>query len=148
MDFRARPNNDYLLNAKWQELYILTEHWQSDVEFFKDELTFLQTLFDKYFQYLSAEENIQETKVIAAMLEGIKTEQAALSAQVSRHLIHISELIKNPFVQNEPLFRAEHIELENRFVEFVKRFKEIKRKLFQIAERASKIEKKKHQLAP
>lgn len=27
MDFRARPNNDYLLNAKWQELYILTEHW-------------------------------------------------------------------------------------------------------------------------
>jgi hypothetical protein len=148
MDFRARPNNDYLLNAKWQELYVLTEHWQSDLEFFKDELSFFQTLFDKYFQYLIAEENIKETKITVALFEAVKAEQTTLNMQVARHLIHISELMKNPFVQNEPQFRAEHIALETRFVEFVKCFRDFKQKLFSIAERSSKVEKNKHQLAP
>lgn len=146
MDFRIRPNSNYLLNAEWQELYILTEHWQSDVEFFKDELAFFQRLFDKYFQYLVAEDSVNETRVVAALLEKIKKEYSKLSTQVGRRLTHIGELIKNPFVQNEPQFRTEHMELENKFASFVKRFREVKQKVFAIADHASKVEKGKHLL--
>jgi hypothetical protein len=63
-------------------------------------------------------------------------------------LKHISELLKNPFAQDESQFRTEHIDLENRFVDFVKSFREVKQKLFAVVERASKQEKQKHQLTP
>lgn len=146
MEFRLRPTSNYLLQGDWEELYVLTEHWRSDFDYFRDELSFFQLLFDKYFEHLISPDKIKEAREVAALLKSLKAEHTTLTIQVDNHLMHISDLLKNPFVQNESQFRDEHILLEDQFVDFVKRFRETKKKLFSVVERVSKNEKQKHLL--
>lgn len=44
-----RPKGDFSWTAEYQQLYILSEHWLSELQFYKDELKFLNHLIDKYF---------------------------------------------------------------------------------------------------
>ena len=36
-EYRMRPKDSYLQNSQWQELYVLTQHWKSDLLFYKDD---------------------------------------------------------------------------------------------------------------
>ena len=40
-----------------KELYILTKHWKSDLEFYKDDLRFLHNLVDKYLIWITKKES-------------------------------------------------------------------------------------------
>jgi len=40
-NFRNRPKYNYIHEADWQQLIILTEHWKSDLLFYKDDIRFL-----------------------------------------------------------------------------------------------------------
>ncbi len=33
-----RPKGKFIQEANWQELYVLTQHWKKDLEFYKDDL--------------------------------------------------------------------------------------------------------------
>ena len=46
----------------WQEMYVLSEHWRSDLEFYKDDLLFLHHLVDKYFIWITKSENLELVK--------------------------------------------------------------------------------------
>lgn len=46
----------------WQEMYIITERWQSDLAFFNDELSFFRKLINKYLLWLVDEKNIEHPK--------------------------------------------------------------------------------------
>ena len=50
--------------ANWQELYILSKHWKSDLEFFKDDLRFLHHLVDKYIIWITKKENLEMVTAI------------------------------------------------------------------------------------
>lgn len=43
-NFSLRPKGDFTWSAEYQQLYILTEHWESDLQFYKDDLQFLHHL--------------------------------------------------------------------------------------------------------
>jgi hypothetical protein len=73
MEFRSRPKSDYLQSAHWQELHALATHWKSDMNFFEDELRFIDLLIDKYFRALIEQENIAKLKVVASKLGEVKT---------------------------------------------------------------------------
>lgn len=65
-DFRNRPKGNYIFETDWQELYVLTEHWKSNLLFYTDDLKFLNHLIDKYFMWMTKKENIdlvRETEV-------------------------------------------------------------------------------------
>ena len=47
-DFRIRPKDNYINEASWEQLYVLTEHWKSDLVFYHKDLRFLHLLIDKY----------------------------------------------------------------------------------------------------
>jgi hypothetical protein len=147
MEFRTRPKSNYLLNAEWQELHVLTAHWQSDIIFFEDELRFLNLLFDKYFSALIDKENIEKTKVVAARLADIKTKHGSVAQRITRHLHHIEELMINPFAQDASAFRDEHAALEDDLAGFVKAFKDVKHDVFELTERIARTEKAKHLIA-
>ncbi len=144
MEFRTRPKSNYLLNAEWQELHVLTTHWQSDMIFFEDELRFIDVLFDKYFSALIEKENIEKTKAIAGKLSNVKASRGSLAIRIEKHLHHIEELMINPFPQDASEFRTEHAALEDDLTMFVKSFREMKRELFELTERIARTEKAKH----
>jgi hypothetical protein len=144
MEFRTRPKSNYLLNAEWQELHVLTTHWQSDMIFFDDELRFINLLFDKYFSALIDKENIENTKIVAGKLAEVKSRHDTLGQRITKHLQHIEELMINPFAQDASAFRHEHATLEDDLAAFVKSFREVKHELFQLTERIARTEKAKH----
>ncbi len=58
--------------VNWQELYILTDHWKSDLEFYKDDLRFLHHLIDKYIIWITKDDNLNLVKNIQKNLFEIR----------------------------------------------------------------------------
>jgi paraquat-inducible protein B len=144
MELRTRPKSNYLQSAEWEELHVLTTHWQSDMAFFEDELRFIDVLFDKYFNSLIDPENMDKTKAIATNLSHVKSSRESLSSRIAGHLRHIKELMTNTLTQDEAMFRQEHGRLEDDLTEFVKSFRKVKQEIFQLTESIARTEKAKH----
>jgi hypothetical protein len=133
-DFRYRPKNNFIQTANWQELFTLTEHWKSDLLFYKDDLRFLHKLIDNYFMYISKKENIDLVLDIEVNLLKVDRQCASLLKKTNEHLHHISELIDNPFANHSAQFRTEHEILEDAFSQFVKDFRKNRKDVFGITE--------------
>lgn len=125
-----RPKGNFTWTAEYRELYILSEHWQSDLQFYKDDLHFLYHLIDKYFVWLINEDNLGEMRNLSSRLSETSRNCDRLLEKTSKHLTHLSELIDDPFKYDSHKFRSEHEELENEITSFVKKFREIKKETF------------------
>lgn len=146
MELRIRPKSDYLHKASWEDLYLLTEHWKSDIEFYRDESRFLRTLVDKYFIWLIEDGNIQMVQLLSNKLSKIITQKKAIYDKLNKHLNHLEELIENPFSHDSTKFRNEHSKLEDEFTVFVKNFKVIKKEIFAMTKHVIEDEKLHHLL--
>src|SRR5665811_322155 len=88
-DFRSRPKDQYIHEADWQQLYVLTEHWKSDLSFYEGDLKFLHHLIDKYFMWISKKEHIDMVREIEMNHYGLKVHSFGLATQ-SRPRGHFS----------------------------------------------------------
>ncbi|PZX94942.1 hypothetical protein DOS84_05175 [Flavobacterium aquariorum] len=129
-NFSLRPKGDFTWTAKYRELYILTEHWLSDLKFYKEDLHFLYHLVDKYFISLINKENLEEMRNLSSGLSETSINCDRLLEKTSKHLTHLAELIDDPFKYDSHKFRSEHEELENEISFFVKKFRKIKKETF------------------
>lgn len=133
-DFRNRPKDNYINEADWQKLYILTEHWKSDLKFYKADLWFLHHLIKNYFMWLTKDENIETVKAIDVNLLKVETQCRLLLDRTHKHLHHLAELMDNPFAYDSHKFRAEHEILEDDLVQFIKDFRKNRKEVFKISE--------------
>lgn len=143
-EFRIRPKSDYMHEASNESLFALTEHWQSDMAFYTDEIAFLQGLFDKYFVLMSKEDKIDLVQAEANELIKLNETCNSLKQRMEKHLEHLEELEENAFSHDEQAFRDEHAKLEDEFSAFVKRYREVKRNVFTISEEAMEAGKESH----
>lgn len=133
-DFRNRPNGNYLFNANWEELYILTKHWKSDLLFYKDDLNFLNNLIDKYLIWISNEKNSESVRKISnGVLETSKKCNDLLQG-IDKHLTDLANLIEAPFKYDTQQFRTEHQQLEDDITNFVKTFRTNRKEVFEVTE--------------
>jgi hypothetical protein len=130
MEQRIRPKGDFLNRATWTELYTLTEHWSSDLDFYLIELHFLRDLINKYFIWLSNDENIENVQHQKDMVIKMEKRLTEVSDKIKKHLGHLEELMENAFTQDEQIFRDEHALLEDQIVEFTKSFRNLKKEVF------------------
>jgi hypothetical protein len=130
----------------WISLSVLSEHWQSDLAFFKDELRFLRSLINKYFIWLMEEENIEKTRLLAKGITEMETQRNSFDQQVATHLQHLQRLIENPFAYDAHAIKQEHEKLENNISQFVKDFRVLKRETFDLTELVIESEKAQHLL--
>ncbi len=128
--FRSRPKSDYIQNSQWQELYILTEHWKSDLLFYKDDLKFLRHLVDKYFMWIKNQDNLDGVRSVGEAILKASRECDELLVRVDQHLSHLA----NSTEDDSKGFRMEHEELEDEIAEFVKEVRENRSQLFKITE--------------
>ena len=147
MELRTRPKSNYLHQAKWEELFVLAEHWKSDMEFCHDELTFLGSLVDKYHSSLINKEGIAQMKLISDKLSKAHGKQKEIVDKIDKHLIHLEDLMENPFSHDEQQFRDEHAFLEDHIADFIKEFRSIKNEIFTITKGVIRDEKFQHLLA-
>lgn len=133
-DFRNRPKDNYIQEADWDQLYVLTEHWKSDLLFFLDDLRFLHHLIDTYFLWISKKENIDMVRDIEVNLLDIDKQCAALIEKTNKHLHHLAALVDDPFLYRSDKFRNEHEILEDELAQFVKNFRANRKEIFTITE--------------
>lgn len=131
---------------EWVGLFILAEHWQSDLKFYAHESQFLRSLIDKYFMWLIDEKYINSTKKLAARLMKIEKRRSQMENSVAEHLKHLANLIQNPFPYDAQTFRDEHSGLEILLTAYLKDFRIIKKEIFLLTEQVIESEKVKHLL--
>lgn len=120
--------------TNWEELYVLTEHWKSDLLFYKDDLRFLHHLIDKYFIWITKAENLIMVKEIKADLLNLGKSCNDLLEKVGKHIIQIGYLVETPKRQDTRVFALEHQHLEQEITDFVKRFRKNRKEVFTITE--------------
>ena len=129
------PTEDnFVVEYTWQELYVLTKHWKSDIQFYKDDLKFLQRLINKYFIWVTKKENVAKVTKIENSLHKLTERCDGLIKSIDKHLEHLSNLINDPFKYDSQKFKVEHANLENEISEFIKIFREDKKETFAITE--------------
>ncbi len=148
MELRKRPKINYSPLEDWNEIHVLARHWQSDLEFYGDEIRFLCGLIDKYFIWLSEDENINLVRALSEKLLKLSTERKELSEKISAHLSQLARVIENVFPREEAQFRNEHVQLESRLSDFLKTFREVKKQVFAVTEQVMEEEKLKRLLTP
>ncbi|PRZ28124.1 hypothetical protein [Flavobacterium granuli] len=134
-NLRQRPKGDFTWQAQWQQLYILTEHWQSDLQFYKDDIRFLDHLIDKYFIFLTQKDNLDEMRELTKRLTDESKECDSLIEKTTTHLSHLGQLIDDPYKYDSHQFRGEHEKLEDAIAAFIKKFRKNKKETFAITEK-------------
>ncbi|MBD3638815.1 MAG: hypothetical protein HUJ25_15790 [Crocinitomicaceae bacterium] len=145
MELRLRPKkSDYMLQADTEALYVLTEHWNTDIDFYKDELKFLEDVIEEHFLWIIQSGKMPLVQVLKEQIGEAKTEVRKLDEQIKKHLMHLEELMENAFTHDEQKFREEHEKLEEKFGAFVKFFRELKTNLYSTVKDGIDKEKRKY----
>lgn len=145
-DYRLRPDDDFIGHAKLEELYVLTEHWLSDMEFYKEELRFFIHLVDRYFILLLKEEHINKAQIIVSNIRALERSSERITLQMKEHIKDIEEFYEYTEGYDDAQFRTDHADLEQEFVDFVQSITELKQDVFAISRRMIEIEKLTHLL--
>ena len=145
-NYRTRPKGDYIQHTDWDELYVLTKHWKSDLTFYKQDLNFLHKLLNKYFIWITKKENLDAVKTIGEGILKDKRTAAELLQKVDEHLSHIAQTIDDPFKHDSRIFREEHQELEDAIAIFHKTVRTNRKQVFAITEHIVDSESLEHLL--
>ncbi|TFG78703.1 MAG: hypothetical protein E4H26_01790 [Flavobacteriales bacterium] len=140
-NFRKRPKGSYIHEADWQQLYLLTENWKSDLEFYRDDLRFLQNMIDKYFKHMVKKESLDEVRDIEMLMVESGRDCDRLLKRTNTHLSHLGDLIDDLFKYDSHVFRKEHEKLEDDIADFVKEVRKNRIDVFTITEHVLETEK-------
>ncbi len=138
--FPAVPGNPDPKSGEWNERYAMTSHWQSDLNFYFDEMRFLNRVINKFFIWLSEEENVKMTRVMVNRITASEGQRNKLDQRMASHMQHIREILQNPFPYDDSVSRDEHMRLEEAFAVFVKNFRALKREVFALTEHVLETE--------
>ncbi len=134
-DLRARPKANFIQETDWQELYVLTNHWKSDLLFYKDDLKFMHHLIDKYFIWITKKGNLKDVQKVGTAILADSKACDDLIKRIEEHLSHLASLIDEPFKNDSGIFRDVHQELEDDITIFTKAVRKNRKQLFEVTER-------------
>ena len=140
-NYRSRPKGNYIQEATWQELYMLTENWKNDLEFYLLDIEFLERLVDTYLVKLLTNQNFDELRELQGELLERKKQCKKLLNYIQIHFSHIVDLIDNPIVYDALVFRAEHELLEEEISEFKIMLKAVRYTVFNMTKGVLESEK-------
>ncbi len=123
-----------LENGPWDELYVLTNHWVSDLQFYRDDLKFLNHLIEKYFIWLSKEENLQMIKELKLGLQETNKMVNDLLEKVSKHRNRLGLLVEDANRKDASVIIMEHEHLEEEIIRFVSFFRLNRKETFKLTE--------------
>lgn len=125
---------EFLKDGPWDELYVLTKYWISDLEFYRDDLLFLHHLIDKYFICITKQENLDLVKELKLGLQEMTASVNDLLEKVSRHHVRLGFMVEDSNKKDAGIIISEHQHLEEEMKRFVKSFRKNRKETFKISE--------------
>jgi hypothetical protein len=117
-NYRSRPKGNYIQEATWEELYMLTKSWKNTLEFYALELAFLESLLETYFVKLLLQQNFEMLQELQRDVSEAKKQCKNIQQKIEKHLDHIVDIIDEPFNYNTVTFRFSHDIFEDEIHEF------------------------------
>jgi hypothetical protein len=133
-NYSDNPTGTPFEYEKCKELYILTKHWKSDLEFYKNDLRFLHNLVDKYLIWITKKENLELVNTIRKKEFDLGLQCDNLLEEIKKHLNEGALIIKNSKGSNLENFKNNHLSLENNIAQFIKEFRENRKEVFKVTE--------------
>ncbi|GCC50361.1 hypothetical protein SanaruYs_05760 [Chryseotalea sanaruensis] len=135
MDFRKNQIELYpVLQTKREislaEMKINTEKWQSEINFYYDEINFYRKLMDNYFMWFIDEKYIEDTRKLISDLTKFEKKRFSLSQRLGRLVKQVTIAGENKYISNIPDCQQEYAELEILIFEFKKEFRCVKNEIF------------------
>jgi hypothetical protein len=124
----------FVKHKPWSELYVLTQHWKSDLEFYGDDLRFLHHLIEKYFMWITKPENLDMVKKLKAGLFNLKKTNSDLLDKVTGHRNTLGQMVEDFNKADAVNIKAEHEHLEGEMANFVALFRNNRKEVFAITE--------------
>lgn len=143
---RVRPDNNFMQTAKWEEIYVLGGHWQNELAFFRDELSFLDILVGRYLVWITTRENYNKAIKVSSSIASLSKTQKQLSEKVANHLKETAGRIRHASEENDAVLRDAHVALEEELTQLTKEFKALKKDVFMITEQIIEDEKEQNSL--
>lgn len=140
-DFRNRPKENFIQEANWNELYLLTESWKNDLDFYLFEIKFMESLIENRFSELLLFENLDELRELQIDVYELKNQCEHLLNNSKNNLESIVDIINDTYILNTSRFRSENEQLEENIIRFINKEREIKRCIFSMIKNI--LEKKK-----
>jgi hypothetical protein len=130
----------------WQAMYHFVEHWQSELYFYGDELRFFRNLLDKYFLWFIEESHLADTRTLTTRLQEQEKERERLVQKASQRGAYLGRLMANPLEYQARDYPEEQDELAGAMAAFALEQRQLKQRLYQLAEHILQSEKAKHLL--
>lgn len=124
------------LSARAQQYYVLSRRWESDLEFFKIETAFLHRLLDDYFVRLLNPVYFEDLKQTGARLFDLEKDESELRKQLSGHLKQLELVAENIIPEDIGNLTDAHVEIGSLVSKLVNEYREVKKQLFALVERA------------
>lgn len=131
---------------EWKAMFMVAEHWTSDLDFFLDELNFFRKLLDRYLNILTDERIFETTRHLVNGLVQFEKKRKQLETEIKEHLGKLTNMFKNPSPEQSELAFNSHSKLEGLVTDFAKNFKSLKKEVFALSEDAMESDKAKHLL--
>tara|TARA_R110000868_G_scaffold169348_3_gene404359 strand:+ start:495 stop:947 length:453 start_codon:yes stop_codon:yes gene_type:complete len=129
-NYRIRPKGNYIQEASWHELYVLTKKWKEDVEFQKKDIKFIIDLVETYFAKLLMYKNLEELHETQVGLLHLYNECTSSLLHIHLHLSCLSNLIEDPNSYDAYIFRNEQEQLEDKISVLIKNIKRTRKDAF------------------
>jgi len=120
--------------TRCEQWYILSNHWQSDLEFFEQDLHFLHHLIDNYLLWITLPENLEAVKAIENNLLALQRKCSALLEKVKVHRSVLAALIQKPDRSGQTELGEAHAALEQELASFVKHYRQNRLETFKVTE--------------
>ncbi len=134
IDKKHNQELNFLKDGPWDELYVLTGHWISDLEFYRNDLRFLHHLIDKYLMWISKSENLDMVNKLKNGLFDLGVNVRDLLEKIGKHRIQLGQVVENFNKADAGIIRTEHEHLEEEITLFVKSFRNNRKEVFTITE--------------
>ena len=133
--------NDNTLGLNWQELYLQSERWISDLSFYTDEIRFLNKLHKLYFSEMVANQSLTVIEDNELRFRKARDICEKLSYTSKSHLRQLAVVINNNGIGGSSA-REIHYRLEREIKSFTQSFKANRKAIFSTTRKVLKNQKK------
>lgn len=133
--YNTDMNKDDLQPKSWDKMYVLVRYWSSDLEFYLEDLNFLNKLINKYSIWIKRNENSIEVSKMTGELQDLMQTGKTLKRKLEEHRGKLAGIIDQKSQDSEVSVTQEHEALENEMAEFVKKFRANRRNVFKVSEK-------------
>ncbi|OFY93332.1 MAG: hypothetical protein A3K10_11865 [Bacteroidetes bacterium RIFCSPLOWO2_12_FULL_31_6] len=127
---QVQDTNIYSYNANWDELYLVTDEWKTDMEVFNLELQYLRNLIHTNLAWLLMDADAHQVQLTLKKIAKTIEQNKTISAQIDEHLLKLERLVMSTFfIENQGL-RDENKIIESNFYEFKRNYVILKKEVF------------------